>query len=72
MPAVTVGGINSPAAARFGLVGGWAGHEPTAASYRTHKGRSFSLCWDHGSSGHQRELPTQVFRGSGGGGSDAL
>jgi len=34
--------------------------EPTTATYRMHKGRSFSLCWDHGSSGHQRELPTQV------------
>jgi len=66
-PAVTVGLINSPAAARFGPVGGWAGHEPTV---RTNcccrlpdaqvKGRSFSLHWDNGGGGDQRELLMQV------------
>ena len=33
-PAVTVGRINSPAAVRFGPVGSWAGHEPTARTNR--------------------------------------
>jgi len=52
--------------------GGWAGHEPTAATYQTHKGLLFSLHRGyakergqhryrplHGG-GDQREPPTQV------------
>jgi len=35
---------------------GWAGHEPTAAAYRTHKGRSFSLRRDHDGSGGTAEI----------------
>jgi len=49
-PAITVGGINSRwfGPARQGTN---QPPEPTATTYRTHKGRSFSLCWDHGGSG---------------------